>query len=416
MGRMTTRLWPPPFNFAMPWRYRGQPIARLRRVYRRLYWSNVPVWKMPLVLLAAPLWPIAILATSLCKDLPKHGARAKAISGRSYFAQVIDQLRIGVIAGLWPHQYYVFELFRPELRHRGYEMLRRIETKRALYKLLRTDRQEEDRFKDKLRFFQACEGADIRSVPVILAAAGGKITFPDGARPLMPAADLFVKPQTGRGGTGATLIRHRDGVYRNGDGKGLTEAALVETLLERSRGKAIIVQPRLQNHPALGGISLNALSTVRVLTATNERGGGEVIAAAFRVPSRAGSVVDNFHAGGLAAAIDIETGRLDRATDMGTSADSAWHSRHPATGGAIEGVVLPHWPALVALAERAHEAIADRVVLGWDIAILPDGPCVIEANAFPDLNILQRSMLQPLGVGRLADLMVHHLDRLNPAL
>ncbi|MGH6932818.1 MAG: sugar-transfer associated ATP-grasp domain-containing protein, partial [Dongiaceae bacterium] len=85
-------------------------------------------------------------------------------------------------------------------------------------------------------------------------------------------------------------------------------------------------------------------------------------------------------------------------------------------GGNIEGITLPYWQELVRLAELAHGLLADRVALRWDIAILPDGPCVIEANAFPDLNIPQGTMLLPLGSGRLADLMVYHLSRLHPAL
>jgi hypothetical protein len=421
MSRMATRLWPPPWYPLATRRDRATPVGQLRRFYRELYWSNIPLWKVPLVPFAVVLWPLVLLATSLARDLPRHGARAKAISGRGYLAQAIDHLWIGMAANLWPHQYYAFELFRPDLRHRGYEYLRRIETKRALYKLLRIDHREEDRFHDKLRFFQACERVGVRSAPVLMAAENGRMTFPaHGASaqgsPALPATDLFVKPQKARGGRGAAVFIHESGRHVCGQHRVATAAELVRALKALYGDTPVIVQPRLAPHPALQDVALNALPTVRIVTVSNEAGHGEFVAAAFRVASNASSIIDNFHAGGLAASVDPASGRLGAATDMGTRPSSAWHDRHPITGGQIEGRILPSWPAVVRLAETAHSLLADRVVLGWDIAMLPDGPCIIEANSFPDLNILQRAGLEPLGNGRLGQMMLHHIRRIHPAL
>jgi hypothetical protein len=41
---------------------------------------------------------------------------------------------------------------------------------------------------------------------------------------------------------------------------------------------------------------------------------------------------------------------------------------------------------------------------------LPDGPCIIEANGAPDLDIIQRTMRVPLGTGELGRLMAYHLE------
>jgi putative polysaccharide biosynthesis protein len=409
---IATRLWPPPFGAFAPKRYNGQPIAVLRAAYLRAFLISVPWWQLPAVGLAALTWPFAIVAVSLGRDLPKHGPRVRALTGRSYWAQFRDHLSIGLSANLWPRHYYMFELFREELRPRAYEFLRRIETKSALYKLLRTDYREEDRFRDKVRFFRACARAEVRTVPVLLALTDGRTEHPQDARPPLPPSDLFIKPCTGRGGKGAEVVRFRDGLYHMKDGRAVAEQGLIETLLARSRVRPLLVQPRLFNHPALSRINMNALSTVRVVTATGTDGRGRVIAAALRVPSNAESMIDNFHAGGIAAAVDLETGRLGQATDLGIRGDSRWHSIHPVTGGQIEGLLVPDWPQLIDLAETAHGRIADRVVLGWDVAVLADGPCLIEANAFPDLDICQRTMLEPLGNGQLGQLMVHHLSRL----
>src|SRR5262249_54451917 len=141
-----------------------------------------------------------------------------------------------------------------------------------------------------------------------------------------------------------------------------------------------------------------ALATVRVGTCRNERGDYEVTNAAFRMAQGDNTVVDNFHAGGILAKVDIRTGVLGRATDgaMALGPGTGWCERHPDTGAQILGRRLPAWLQVVALARRAHAtAFADHVVIGWDIAILDDGPRLIEGNKGPHLDLVQRSPSPP---------------------
>jgi hypothetical protein len=87
-----------------------------------------------------------------------------------------------------------------------------------------------------------------------------------------------------------------------------------------------------------------------------------------------------------------------------------WHDKHPTTGAQIEGTRLPFWEELRSLAIRAHEAFADRVIVGWDIAIDADGPIVVEGNGSPDVDLMQRFM--ELGFcqrHRFGELLAHHL-------
>lgn len=120
-------------------------------------------------------------------------------------------------------------------------------------------------------------------------------------------------------------------------------------------------------------------------------------------------VVDNFHAGGIASAVDLTNGELGTATDMGLTADSRWWGHHPTTGAEIVGRVLPHWSAVVALGLAAHRLFPDQVAIGWDIAILEGGPCLIEGNKSPDLDIIQRTTGVPAGNSRLGRLLARHM-------
>src|SRR5262249_61030003 len=80
--------------------------------------------------------------------------------------------------------------------------------------------------------------------------------------------------------------------------------------------KGYIVQPRLTNHRDLRDLSNGgALATVRVMTCRNERGEYEVTNAAFRMAQGENTVVDNFHAGGILAKVDIRTRVRGRSPD-----------------------------------------------------------------------------------------------------
>jgi hypothetical protein len=227
----------------------------------------------------------------------------------------------------------------------------------------------------------------------------------------LPPRDLFIKIKLGRGGRGAEKWSYVDGTFRDAAGQRFTATELSEYQMRRSALEKRVVEYCLTNHHALGDLNLGALATARILTVRDEHGGIEATDAVFRMPQRPGAQVDNIHAGGIAAPVDIATGRLGRATDLGQRVDSTWHERHPVSGAPIAGRVLPLWPEALALVKRAHELIGDRVVVGWDVAILEDGPCLVEGNGKPDVDLLQRPHRAGLGNARAGTLMAYHLKR-----
>jgi hypothetical protein len=231
----------------------------------------------------------------------------------------------------------------------------------------------------------------------------------------LPSGDLFIKPLRGEGGTGAEAWLHEaDGGYRSlVDGEYLSQADLVERI--RTSDQDVIIQTRLLNHEAIRDLSNGALMTVRLITLLDEKGTYEATHAGLRMAIGANRLVDNSHAGGIIAAVDMKSGRLGQATDIGLRPDIGWCTHHPDTGAMIEGRVLPLWPETIALACRAHAAFAPRVIVGWDIAITPKGPLLIEGNGAPGIDLLQRAPREPIGNSRLGEIMAFHL-RNNPAV
>jgi hypothetical protein len=339
-------------------------------------------------------------------------------TGVGLLRQLAQQFQMAAAHGILPPWYYMFELYGDAHRKQAASYLHRCELKGGLYKALR--RKDvgvpQNAVSNKVLFADWCERNGLPHPPLFLVFHEGRLTWAADAERLLPHCDLFGKPLNGRGGHGAERWDCvGDGLYRNVAGQTLTTEALVARFAARSREKGYLVQPRKVNHPALADLSNGALVTIRVMTLRDEKGGFEPTEAAIRMARGSNRTVDNFHAGGIAAPVDLASGVVGRATDMGLRPQSRWHDVHPDSGAPIAGRVIPQWQEILALAVRAHGVFRDRVAVGWDIALLPDGPYLIEGNGSPDADILQRLLRQGLGSRRSGELLAFHI-RATPVL
>jgi hypothetical protein len=186
-------------------------------------------------------------------------------------------------------------------------------------------------------------------------------------------------------------------------------------LLDRLRGlssvQPYLVQERATNHPAMRDLSNGALNTIRIITCLDEHDRPEIIAAVLRMAVGDNVTVDNVHAGGLAASVDLREGRLSAATDMGVDAHLGWIDHHPDTGARIAGRVLPMWPEVGELVRTAHVAFRDWAVIGWDVAIMADRPRLVEGNSGPDIDLVQRPLRMSFGDARFGILIARQLEK-----
>jgi hypothetical protein len=381
----------------------------LHTVYGRLYWHERSLRARLRMVVALLLFPVAF-PVSIAVFTRRNGAIIRARTGKSIARQIAEQARLGLVHSVVPYWYYVFELHEDTPRREAALYLQRYETKERIFGMLQP--AADDGMHDKLVFSTACLANGVCTVPVLFDLTGGVTSVPGGGVPRLPACDLFVKPRIGRGGRHAERWDWNGRAsYRSPAGDVLTAQALTARLTRLSAERSYIVQPRLANHAALADLNNGALATVRIVTVRDEAGGFEATDAVFRMAIGRNRTVDNFHAGGIAAGVDMQTGVLGPATDTGVDARVGWHATHPTTGARIKGRVLPCWREALDLAHRAHAAFPTRVVVGWDIAILPDGPCVVEGNTRPDLDIHQRVSRTPLGDRRLSDLLAWNVRR-----
>lgn len=246
---------------------------------------------------------------------------------------------------------------------------------------------------DKRRFAERCRAAGLPHPPTVALWEQGTLRWLE--NPV--GRELLAKPANGEGGSGVQLL-----------GAVADAPALHarEPQWRRARG-VLVLQPRVLVHPALRDLALSALPTVRIVTMQDEHGAPEVVSATFRCPTDPGTYVDNMKAGGLISPVSLDTGRLGLACRGYGGGD---HTHHPGTGAPIQGRALPDWPAACALVMRAHaQAFSEYRLVGWDVALTPEGPLLIEGNGKPGVLMPQRAARAGLAQGRYGTLLAHHL-------
>ena len=382
-------------------------VAIIRDTYARNYFHTVSVIDRRRVWMAWLTWPLVFLI-HMVRFTRMNGRIIADRYGRSIPMQLVDQLRFYFANGILPRWYYIFSLYEEGPRRRAGEFLNRFETKLALFRQLNWPGKSP--LNDKADFAAHCRDHGIGAVPIVLMAREGRLEWFGDADGKLPERDLFLKPIIARGGKGAERWDYAGkGRYRSTTGEIVGGASLLDRLATESTTVPRLVQPRMVNHPDIADLSNGALCTARLMTCLNEKGKPEVVAAVFRMAIGKNVVVDNIHAGGIAAEVGLKSGVLAPASNLGDDARLGWLDRHPDTGTPIEGRALPLWREACALATQAHQAFSDRTVIGWDVAITADGPILVEGNSGPDVDLLQRPMRRGLAGGRLGELMAFHL-------
>lgn len=390
---------------------------QIHKRYLRALWRERGFVGRAWLLISLLWWLPVVLALVLWSTWLNSAATGKR-SGKSVALQMWEQIRCAACFGMLPVWYYMFEMFDADQQKKAPHYIHRYELKSGLLHVLRKSVPVARRTptQKKAAFLRLCAKAGIPTLSNIAIFTNGKLQSGSVKRDGLPPRDLFVKPARGRGGEGAGLWRWTGDAYQFQGGQVLSSPilspeALLAQLAELSKERAMLVQPQARNHPDLRDLSNGALCTARIVTLRNESGGHEAVCALFRMAVGGNRLVDNFHAGGIAAPIDVANGRLGAATDWGLRPRHGWRTHHPDTGGIIEGRVLPLWAETRALAERAHASFADRHIIGWDMAILEDGPHIVEANGGPDTDMHQRVSREPLGNQRFGELMAFHLGK-----
>jgi Sugar-transfer associated ATP-grasp len=199
---------------------------------------------------------------------------------------------------------------------------------------------------------------------------------------------LIVKPLSASGGLGIALYEWRDNAhYLNG------ERCTADKLLDAFAKGQYIVCTFVDQAAYAARIFPGTANSIRILTLyDSERRECFIAAAAHRFGIRSGSkLVDNWVQGGVAAGVDLATGRLAKAYAFPRQGRLIPHTHHPDTDELIEGAQITNWPQI----KNGIVALGSKLPflphVGWDVIATDEGFVIIEGNNRPAVNIIQLS-------------------------
>ena len=129
----------------------------------------------------------------------------------------------------------------------------------------------------------------------------------------------------------------------------------------------------------------DSLNTIRVVTFSN--GKEAKVFGSFIRFGRKGKCIDNAHAGGVFAQIDVNTGIIE---SNGINTDGGEFERHPDSGISFKNYQIPQWEDIKQFCSKAALKVKDVKVCGWDVCVRQDGRLeFIEGNYGPDFDVMQ---------------------------
>lgn len=181
----------------------------------------------------------------------------------------------------------------------------------------------------------------------------------------------IVKPVADNEGHGVRLIKANKGN--------------IADLFQKLSKEEVLIEERLHQHPLMR-FGAKSVNTIRAYTVYDKRTGKAYLLKTTLRVGIGNAIVDNRHSGGISYEVNLESGRI---------VSKGWSHRlsnvmiHPGTDICMLGYEIPHWKEVIELVEKAARMLPQVRFIGWDVAIMPDRPVLIEGNHDPDLDLLE---------------------------
>ncbi len=200
------------------------------------------------------------------------------------------------------------------------------------------------------------------------------------------STQLIGKPLEGSSGQG--ILKYTAEDWKDGP----------EAFLKKLQADGIgILEEIVIQHPKMASLCPTSVNTCRIATLLGDKQQG-IVYAFLRIGN--GKVMDNVDCGGMAARIDLDSGKL---LTVGADKQGNTFIKHPMTNTSIVGFTIPFWEEAKAMCMKAAEKVPQMRYIAWDVAITEKGPTFIEGNSFPSHAIPQFAAHYPDGIGILPE-------------
>ncbi len=191
----------------------------------------------------------------------------------------------------------------------------------------------------------------------------------------LPDGKFFIKPQSDSLGKDAILLVKKGKNFKfTHVNRGKID---LKEFLKITQNRAFFVQEYIEQHEDLKALNHSTLNTIRIIT-TKFNNKVRVLCAGLRIGKNSQSIVDNASRGGCFVGIDEKTGKLQK---YGFFSKDRAVKEHPESKIKFENYQVPFWKECVETAKKLQMMSPGYVTVGWDIAITPEGPVLIEGNS-----------------------------------
>ena len=194
--------------------------------------------------------------------------------------------------------------------------------------------------------------------------------------------DIIAKPLEGSSGQG--ISRYTLDEWRK-------QPEHFADMLKKSQ--PLILEERVIQHSRMSELCPTSVNTIRIATLLGDKRDG-IVYAFLRIGN--GGVMDNVDCGGMAARVDLDSGKL---LTVGADKQGNTFTRHPITNTPIIGFEVPFFEQAKTMCLNAAQKIPQMRFIAWDVAITETGPCFIEGNSFPSHAVPQFAAHYPNGIG-----------------
>ena len=386
------------YGFPFAWGKPPSRIVQLRRHnLRERFRSRSAVQRIALYLfcsLAYPIFTAIEVRRNLALLRRTHPAAGPLAAWRMFL--------LAIKGNVPPFSYVFYEFEDPSRRALWPEYL--YWTDRDALKMLNRLRGANPLdVQDKVRFAQICKEHLLPHAEAIAVFRPGNpaaLALDD----LEDGAELWIKPIDLQASVGAECWSFADGLFASNDGRHFSS----EEFLAYLRARTCLVQRRLKNHTAIDPITNGWLATLRIVVALRGDGTAALLGTALALPR--GHFITSSSA--FICAVGWDDGTIFQVQDPTLPGRAAPPDlRHSDTGQVLCGHTVPFWRESLELVQRAHRtAFPCFATLGWDVAITPDGPLLLETNSGWGDQQLQ-AVFGPLGKTVLTEIISEELPR-----
>lgn len=148
--------------------------------------------------------------------------------------------------------------------------------------------------------------------------------------------------------------------------------------------KQFVVEDKLAQHPEMDKLCATSINTLRITTVL-AKGEAHVMYVLVRMGDGT-KAVDNISSGGMYCRVG-EDGVIHKPAFCDKTGQC--YNVHPSTGTKLVGFQIPYFAQALEITKRAALEVPQIRYVGWDAAITPNGPVLIEGNTIPGYDMCQ---------------------------